>query len=586
MKRNYIGLASTIHDSAIAIVNSKGEVVFAEATERCVQSKRAINMSPDQYHYLYSLLKTHIEPEAELTVAHTWSDKIIDILKKSLSEVHENEAKFEKVSGNAPFFAKQYLAQMKYLSASGLNTIQQASNTLEFLISQREELQRFGGYVTKRYDHHLTHAATACFTGPFKEACCVILDGYGETRAYNCYHYQDGKISELPGMVRDNVASLGMFYSLVCDICGFDFFSGEEWKVMGLAAYGRFDQPIYDLFKSFLQVDGVNLKQCSNEQLFLFLKKVNSLKRKKEEPVLKAANLAYNGQLVFTEILFEFLRNLYQLGLSENLIMGGGCSLNSSANGMITENTGFKNHYNFSAPGDDGNAIGAALLAYYEDHPGEPRTPGFQTPYLGAVLSEYKIGHLIRFGRFKKMKQYPDDIHYQAARLLAAGKIIGWVQGRAEFGPRALGNRSILADPRSPHIKDIINDRVKFREEYRPLAPSVLHELAPEYFENYHESPYMERTLRFRDKVKSKVPGVVHEDGTGRLQTVKREWNEKYYDLIKAFYDITGIPMVLNTSFNVMGKPIVHSVEDAIAVFYTSGLDALIIGDLLIEKED
>ena len=138
------------------------------------------------------------------------------------------------------------------------------------------------------------------------------------------------------------------------------------------------------------------------------------------------------------------------------------------------------------------------------------------------------------------MKHCPDDIHYQAAKLLADGKIIGWVQGKAEFGPRALGNRSILADPRSPDIKDIINDRVKFREEFRPLAPSILHEFGPEYFENYQEAPYMERTLRFREEVKNRVPGVVHEDGTGRLQTVKKEWNEKYYNLIKAFYELTG----------------------------------------------
>jgi carbamoyltransferase len=170
------------------------------------------------------------------------------------------------------------------------------------------------------------------------------------------------------------------------------------------------------------------------------------------------------------------------------------------------------------------------------------------------------------------------------AALLAAGHIVGWVQGRAEFGPRALGNRSILADPRSPDVKERINALVKFREEFRPFAPSILAEHGPAYFENFQASPYMERTLRFRDDVLARVPGVVHVDLTGRLQTVTRDENPRYHALIGAFHAITGVPILLNTSFNVMGKPIAHGVEDAISVFYTSGIDVLVIEDHLIAK--
>jgi carbamoyltransferase len=158
------------------------------------------------------------------------------------------------------------------------------------------------------------------------------------------------------------------------------------------------------------------------------------------------------------------------------------------------------------------------------------------------------------------------------------------MQGRAEFGPRALGNRSILADPRSPEMKDKINSRVKFREWYRPLAPAILHELGEEYFEDYQETPYMERTLRFRQEMRDRVPAVVHQDGTGRLQSVTEEGNPLFYKLIRAFYQKTGIPLLLNTSLNVMGKPIVHSVEDAITVFYTTGLDCLVIEDYVLTK--
>jgi carbamoyltransferase len=199
-------------------------------------------------------------------------------------------------------------------------------------------------------------------------------------------------------------------------------------------------------------------------------------------------------------------------------------------------------------------------------------------------MSSETLDNMKRFGRQGGFSELPGKVHEKAARLLAEGKIIGWVQGRAEFGPRALGNRSILADPRHADMKERINAAVKFREEFRPFAPSILHEHGDEYFLDYRESPYMERTLVFRGEVRERVPAVVHVDGTGRLQTVKREWNERFYELISAFHRITGVPLVLNTSFNIMGKPIIHSVEDAVATFYTTGLDALVIGDCLIEK--
>jgi carbamoyltransferase len=192
--------------------------------------------------------------------------------------------------------------------------------------------------------------------------------------------------------------------------------------------------------------------------------------------------------------------------------------------------------------------------------------------------------NMLRFGHLQNIRHLPGTFYQEAARLLAEGKLIGWVQGRAEFGPRALGNRSILADPRPADMKDRINALVKFREEFRPFAPSILHEHGDEYFEHYQESPYMQMTFTFRPEVREKVPAVVHVDNTGRVQSVRREWNERYYQLISEFYRLTGIPLILNTSFNVMGKPIMHTVEDALGIFLTTGLDALVIDDYLIEK--
>jgi carbamoyltransferase len=186
----------------------------------------------------------------------------------------------------------------------------------------------------------------------------------------------------------------------------------------------------------------------------------------------------------------------------------------------------------------------------------------------------------------QRSRQLPGTIAAETAKLLADGKLVGWVQGRAEFGPRALGNRSILADPRPADMKDKINSLVKFREEFRPFAPSILDEFGSEYFENYQVTPYMDRTLGFKETAREKVPAIVHVNATGRLQSVRREWNERYYDLIHEFYKLTGVPMLLNTSFNIMGKPIIHSVEDAVGLFFTTGLDALVIEDCLIEKPE
>jgi carbamoyltransferase len=380
-----------------------------------------------------------------------------------------------------------------------------------------------------------------------------------------------------------NETSLGLFYGSVCSLCGFDPMSGEEWKVMGLASYGALDEEIYALLKALIKVDGLSIVGPSGYGAQKITYKLNQYARKETEPSLAAANLAYTGQLVFTEVLMEYLNNLCSRGISENLVFGGGCALNSSANGQILDRTPFKNLHVFSAPADDGNAIGAALLAYQQDHP-DARPQKHLMPYLGSSMLPETKANVRQFSKIPQLSEHKEDAPERAAQLLAEGKIVGWIQGRAEYGPRALGNRSILADPRTREIKDVINSRVKFREEFRPFAPSILHECGPQYFEHYQESPYMERTLKFRREVMDRVPGVVHHDGTGRLQTVKREWNERYYRLIHRFWKLTDVPLVLNTSFNVMGKPISHSVEDVLAVFYTSGLDAVFIEDMLIEK--
>ncbi|HMR07072.1 MAG TPA: carbamoyltransferase C-terminal domain-containing protein, partial [Polyangiaceae bacterium] len=246
--------------------------------------------------------------------------------------------------------------------------------------------------------------------------------------------------------------------------------------------------------------------------------------------------------------------------------------------------TEFKSLYVFCPPADAANAVAAPLPAYHDTPPVERAPAALRTPYLGSSADPTTLQRLQTLGGLKNSLATGQRAMQRAAELIAQEKIVAVFSGPAEFGPRALGNRSILADPRSSKMKDRLNSEVKFREEFRPFAPSVLAEHASAWFEHYQPSPYMERTLGFRPERRAEVPAVVHVDGTGRLQTVTKELSPRFHELITHFHSLTSVPMVLNTSFNVMGKPIVHSVEDAISVFFTSGIDALVIEDCLFEK--
>ncbi len=418
------------------------------------------------------------------------------------------------------------------------------------------------------------------FSSPFEEAVCMVVDSFGEKGSLAVYRYRQGHLelhSELSG-----IESLGFFYMKLTELCGFDWLEGEEWKVMGLAAYGTLDPEIYRLFKAMIAVEGLGMRQHL-ESVYSGLHQIETMIDHSDQAQL--ANLAYTGQYFFSELMQRLLSELYDLGFSQNLVLCGGCALNSSCNGQILARTQVKAVHIPSAPADDGTALGAAFLAHDEVRPVSTRVhPEGLSAYLGSVVSEATVQRLVQFGQGLNIRHLPDTICAETAKLLADGKLVGWVQGRAEYGPRALGNRSILADPRDSGMKDKINTAVKFREAFRPFAPAVLHPYGEQYFEAYQESRYMERTLRFKDSVRDIVPAVVHVDQSGRLQTVKPQWNKRFYDLIEAFHEITGVPILLNTSFNVMGKPIMHSVEDAVSVFMTTGLDALIINDTLFCK--
>ena len=579
MPTYFIGLSVTYHDSALAIVTEDGEVLFAEATERFLQNKRALNCEPDQLFRIPELLADYCPQPEKIVVAINWRKQ------RPLYESIVKHMGVLSASGLLKTGIKKLVSplsnyQLHHMMACQRNSIDRAGLNLVRLL--REHYPSCS-IEFKDYDHHLTHAAIACYGSPFEEAACAVIDSYGEHGAMAFYRYRNRKLERLHEARGLSKASIGLYYMKITELCGFDWLKGEEWKVMGLAAYGKFDRKLYDLLNSLIVVNGFDCKH-PGDGFFEGLGKLDEFKNVSGASPEKMADVAYTGQVFFADLVSRLLRHLHEVTQCQNLAMAGGCALNSSFNGQITQRTGFAQVYIPPAPADDGCALGAGWLAYYEENPKEKKPPICLSPYVGSHIKDEAVERLIRFNRTLNIRHLPGNIVEETAQLLAEGKLVGWVQGRAEYGPRALGNRSILADPRSAAMQDRINETVKFREMFRPFAPSVLHGYAEAYFEQSQESPYMDKTLKIRESMREKIAAVCHVDGTGRLQTVKKDWNPRFYSLIEHFYRLTQIPVLLNTSFNVMGKPLVHSLEDALTVFMTTGLDILVVNDYLIAK--
>jgi carbamoyltransferase len=552
----HLGLSTTGHDPALALVNDSGQIVFAEATERFLQDKRGWGIAPDHTAHLEAALAAvgFDYSRDRLEVATSWASVKSDLpVQTSNPLLPENETR--------------WLAE------------QQAATQAKAGIS----LLKLGlaEPIIRRYDHHLCHAVTACVFAPIQDATCLVIDGEGEVGAVSLFDLRERTISRRwrswgPG-------SLGTLYAWLTNLCGFDWHLGEEWKVMGLAAYGKVIPEWRDAMIAMLSVEKGRLRYSHQDVIEGSQRLLEPYKRHRSMPVTQAANLAASGQAAYAALTEQILAASSDGG-SENLILSGGCALNSSFNGTITQRSKFEHLFVSPAPADDGNAVGAAILSWMETTGTNEIPVSDGSPFLGSLPSKKVEERLINLGTCMKVTDLANGTVDHIARLLAEGKIIGVMRGRAEYGPRSLGNRSILADPRDPTMKDRINKAVKGREPYRPFAPVIAIDDIETWFECAQPSPYMSLTLPWRKHVQSLVPAVVHEDGTGRLQTVSPNHSPWMHELTQAFGRQTGVPIILNTSFNIMGKPIIHSAEDALAVFMTTGLDALLIGNTLIEK--
>ncbi|BAO75040.1 carbamoyltransferase [Winogradskyella sp. PG-2] len=436
--------------------------------------------------------------------------------------------------------------------------------------------------------HHNCHAPGSFFVSPYKKAALLGVDGSGEW-ATTWLGYGNANKVEIIGESFFPY-SLGSFYVAVTYYCGFKPYY-DEGKTMGLAPLGNpkvYKEDIAklvwvdDIGKLHFDLSYFNFQNLSLERLSpKFYKKFGKGRKPNEEFTQHHMDMAAAFQEVLEDCVLEICDVLYKKTKTDYLIVSGGVALNSVMNGRIVRESKFKDIYVMPAAGDNGTAIGAAYYLYNGVFK-KPRTFIHLDPYVGTSYSNKDIKRVLKGSKLNY--KYFEDISDKGAELLAEGNIIGWFQGKMEIGPRALGNRSILANPNVPTMKDKINAEVKFREAYRPFAPSTILEAKDDYFDLDVEAPFMLKVCNVLKEKQDVIPAVTHVDGSARLQTVTRGLNPRYYDLIKKLGNKTGVPVVLNTSFNVQGEPVVESPVDAIRCFFSTGLDALIIGNYLLRK--
>ena len=517
---------------------------------------------------------------------------------------------------------RAYLARKALLALSHPRSLGRAlgrARNLRQVASLEERLAAaFGAAVPPLHavEHHLAHVASAFFCSPFEEAMCLTVDGFGDFVS-TMMAVGRGSSVEVLGRVHFP-HSLGLFYTAMTQLIGFPGF-GDEYKVMGLAAYGepsfaarvamlvppRPDGTFVLDLRYFRHLsEGVDMtwEDGAPELGRVFTPALEALlgpaRRPGEELTQRHKDLAASLQQVYEDRFFALVRALGKRSGLKKLALAGGCAMNSLANGKIFERTDVQDVFIQAAAGDAGTSLGAALYAHYAVL-GQPRN-GFVMEHSawGPAYGEAAVRQAIaaalpesggrdgRWGEIQIETVHDEDLLAEAtAEAIARGDVVGWYQGRSEWGPRALGNRSIVADPRRADMKEILNLKIKRRESFRPFAPSVLEERTGEWFTIDYPDPFMVKVYPIQPEKRALVPAVAHVDGTGRLQTVSRRSNPRYWKLIAAFERRTGVPMVLNTSFN-ENEPIVNTPAEALDCFLRTRMDRLVLGDVVLFRSE
>ena len=592
-----LGISAFYHDSAVALIKD-GEIIAAAQEERFSRKKHDAGFPKKALGYVLKENNIKLNDIDNIVFFEKPFLKFERLLETYLAFAPKG---FKSFSLAMPIWLREKLFQKKFL--------------FDLLRNQDENFNDIN--KIKFSEHHFSHAASAFFPSPFKEAIIMTLDGVGEWATTTIAIGSENKIKMLKEIRFPH--SLGLLYSAFTYYLGFKVNSGE-YKVMGLAPYGK---PIYKekIFKNLIDVkkDGsfkldmnyfnyaTGLTMTNNNFSKLFGQPV----RKPEKDLLTQfhMDMAASIQVVIEEIILKLTKSIAEEYKVKNLCLAGGVALNCVANGKILVKNHFDNIWIQPAAGDAGGSLGAAL-GYWFQELGNQRSvepsDSMKGSYLGPKFDNGEIENSLKKLDANYQKYNDDEVTKIIAESIADQKTIGWFQGRMEFGPRALGARSILADPRSEEMQKELNLKIKFRESFRPFAPSILSDQVGKWFETDKKSPYMllvsnvKKSLRIPmtreqedlfgiEKLnvkRSTIPAVTHVDYSARIQTVHQSTNPKYYNLIKKFFELTGCPVIVNTSFNIRGEPIVCSIDDAFRCFMGTNLDVLVCENFIMFKKD
>ena len=563
-----LGISCYYHDSAAAILKD-GKIIAAVEEERFSRKKFDDGFPKNAINYV--LKEARIKP-SEIDVVAFYDKSVL---------------KFERLLDN-------YIAVAPRGIRSFLDVIPKWIHKRLWVKDEiNKHLKGFQGKIIFP-EHHLSHAAYAFYTSQFKESAILTVDGVGEWTTTSFGIGNDAGITLTNDMRWPH--SLGFFYSAFTYFLGFQVNEGE-YKLMGLSSYGK--PKYYDLImKNIIDVkeDGslhLNMKYFAftydNVMVNRDFEELFGCTRRKEDSEIEQIHLdiGASAQLVLEEVILKMANHIHKKTGLENLCFGGGVALNGVANYRLLVEGPFKEIHIPPSPGDAGSAVGCAQHAYFSFSKNpriieDEEVSIANNVYIGPSFSNDDIKLFLESKNIPHVFYEKEELVKKTAKLISEQNVVGWYQGRMEWGPRALGNRSILADPRNKEMKDILNEKIKHRESFRPFAPSILNEYTSEYFDIAISSPYM--LLVTKIKQPDKIPAVTHVDGTGRLQTVSKESNPLYYELISEFNKLTGVPVIINTSMNVRGEPIVNTREEAYNMLLKTDMDYLVLKNYLIDR--
>ena len=589
-----LGISAFYHDSSAALLKD-GEILSAAQEERFTRIKHDQNFPTNTIRFILKNNNLTLSQIDKIVFYEKPFLKFERLLETYIAFVPHG---FRSFAASIPIWLREKLFQKKLLI-----------DELKKIDNQFQDKNKI-----KFSEHHLSHAASAFYPSPFDEAIILTLDGVGEWATTTISIGKENKINILKEINFPH--SIGLLYSAFTYYLGFKVNSGE-YKVMGLAPYGepRYKNLILDNLidvkkdgsfkinmKYFNYATGLTMVNKKFENLF-----GNKIRKPEDELLQIHMDIASSLQKVTEEIILKICQHISSNYKIKNLCLSGGVALNCVANGKILKNQLFDNIWIQPASGDAGGSLGAAY-AYWFNEKNNKRVKyedQMKGSYFGPSFKNDEIEQELKKLNAVYSKYEFDEIYKKTAKLISEGKAVGWFQGRMEYGPRALGNRSSVADPRLDDMQKNLNLKIKFRESFRPFAPSVLKEKASEYFDLKCESPYMLLTTQISEHLKinkenqekyegidklnfkrSELQAITHVDYSARVQTVSKEFNEKFYKLIREFYDLTGCPVLINTSFNIRGEPIVCTPADAYRCFMGTDLDCLVCENFILNKED